>query len=86
MHLSFLLYLSIDLHAPSSFSTVYTFSLPGSVPTRNASYGEGTGRIWLSNVECAGSERKLMDCTVTTDDTELCTHASDAGVRCQAGT
>ena len=63
----------------------YYYAHPGSIPTRNASYGEGTGRIWLSNVECAGSEQKLMDCTVSTGDTELCTHADDAGVKCQDG-
>jgi len=50
-----------------------------------AAFGEGTGRIWLSNVECTGSERELANCTATFNETTSCTHAQDAGVRCIQG-
>ena len=48
-----------------------------------ANYGEGTGRIWLNNVQCTGSERTLMDCA--SNKVNSCTHAQDSGVRCQTG-
>ena len=48
-------------------------------------FGEGTGRIWLDNVQCTGSERALMNCTASSSGVNSCTHAQDAGVRCQSG-
>ena len=50
-----------------------------------ASFGQGTGRIWLDNVACTGSERVLMNCTASSTGTNSCTHAQDAGVRCPTG-
>ena len=50
------------------------------------SFGEGTGRIWLDNVQCAGSERTLMNCRSNSTGITSCTHAQDAGVTCQSGT
>ena len=51
----------------------------------SASFGEGTGRIWLDNVQCTGSERTLMGCTAHSGGSDSCTHAQDAGVRCRPG-
>ena len=50
-----------------------------------ARFGEGTGRIWLTSVQCTGSERALMNCIANSSATNSCTHAQDAGVRCQQG-
>ena len=50
-----------------------------------ANFGAGTGRIWLTNVACTGSERVLMNCTADSSGTNSCTHAQDVGVRCQTG-
>ena len=50
-----------------------------------ASFDEGTGRIWLDNVQCTGSERTLMNCTASFNETNTCTHAQDAGVSCLLG-
>ena len=49
------------------------------------SFGEGTGRIWLDNVQCTGSERALMDCTASSSGVNSCTHAQDVGVGCSIG-
>ena len=51
-----------------------------------ASFGVGTGRIWLDNVGCTGNERTLMQCGTNSSGINSCTHAQDAGVRCQTGT
>ena len=49
-----------------------------------ASFGQGTGRIWLTNVQCIGSETGLSNCTASSG-VDSCTHAQDAGVRCPLG-
>ncbi len=48
-------------------------------------FGEGTGRIWLDSVRCTGIERELMSCVANSSGVNSCTHAQDAGVRCQPG-
>ena len=50
-----------------------------------ASFGEGTGRIWLDNVQCTGNETSLLNCSVASSEVIPCTHANDAGVRCSQG-
>ncbi len=56
----------------------------GAQALSGASFGEGTGRIWLDNVQCTGTER-TFNCTADPDSARSCTHAQDAGVRCQSG-
>ena len=46
---------------------------------------DGTGRIWLDNVQCRGTETRLIDCPANTLGTHNCVHSEDAGVRCQTG-
>ena len=57
-----------------------TLSFSGSVPATGASYGQGTGPIFLSNLQCNGSEAELADCARVAG--RLCSHREDAGVRC----
>ena len=52
---------------------------------QQARFGEGTGRIWLDNVQCTGSERQLRNCTTSSNGINSCTHGQDAGVRCSQG-
>ena len=47
-----------------------------------ASFGEGTGQIWLDNTQCTGSEGDILDCSTGSNGVNSCTHAQDAGVRC----
>ena len=58
---------------------------PGSVALSGASFGEGTGKIWLNNVQCNGSERQLRNCIAINNEIYSCTHMQDAGLRCLSG-
>lgn len=62
------------------FSSIILFV--GATAFRNAFFGQGTGRILLDNVQCTGSEIKLVNCPHNGIGIENCVHAEDAGVRC----
>ena len=51
-----------------------------------AGFGQGTGSIWLDNVNCAGTEARLAACPANPIGSHNCVHSEDAGVRCQAVT
>ncbi len=57
----------------------------GAQALSQASFGQGTGRIWLDNVQCTVNERVLVNCTASSSGSNSCTHAQDAGVRCPTG-
>ena len=48
-----------------------------------AAFGQGTGTIWLDDVNCIGGETSLSSCTHRNWGTNNCSHAEDVGVRCQ---
>jgi len=48
-------------------------------------FGGGSGKIWLDDVNCAGSEDTLDDCTHTALGTHNCVHTEDWGVCCNGG-
>ena len=64
---------------------LWVISISGATALIQATFGEGTGRIWLDNVQCTVSERVLMNCTASSNGVNSCTHAQDAGVRCPTG-
>ena len=45
----------------------------------------GTGRIWLDNVQCTGTEARLINCPSNNVGSHNCAHSEDVGVTCQAG-
>ena len=45
-------------------------------------FTDGTSHIWLDEVQCTGSETRLIDCPANTLGDNDCTHSEDAGVRC----
>ncbi|XP_061876017.1 antigen WC1.1-like [Colius striatus] len=49
-----------------------------------AAFGEGTGPIWLEQVECQGTEAALQHCWAWPGDRGLCRHKEDVAVRCAA--
>jgi len=61
------------------------FSPTGAIPFPRAQFGEGTGPIFVENVQCIGNETCLLDCAPNAIEIRVpnCTHSEDAGVRCQ---
>ena len=45
-------------------------------------YGEGSGQIWLDNVECVGTELTIEDCSHNGWACHNCPHYKDIGVHC----
>ena len=48
-----------------------------------AAYGPGTGPVALSNVQCDGSNDKLLECQSDKILSSSCAHNQDAGVGCE---
>ena len=46
-------------------------------------FTNGNGRIWLDNIQCAGTEIRLDACPSNAVGIHNCIHSEDAGVRCQ---
>uniref|UniRef100_A0A2R8PB78 Lysyl oxidase homolog n=1 Tax=Callithrix jacchus TaxID=9483 RepID=A0A2R8PB78_CALJA len=51
--------------------------------THSAKYGPGTGRIWLDNLSCRGTEQSVTECASRGWGNSDCTHDEDAGVICK---
>uniref|UniRef100_A0A8P4GII5 SRCR domain-containing protein n=1 Tax=Dicentrarchus labrax TaxID=13489 RepID=A0A8P4GII5_DICLA len=49
---------------------------------QSAHFGQGTGQIWLDDVDCSGSERSLTECQHIGFGAHNCGHGEDAGVVC----
>ena len=54
-------------------------SAPGS-----AHFGPGSGRTWLDNVRCSGSENSIVNCRHNGWGIESCVHSEDASVICSS--
>ena len=61
---------------------IYLFLIfPGAVALFTG-FTNGVGQIWLDNVQCHGTETRLVDCPAPPLGTHNCGHVEDAGVRC----
>ena len=50
----------------------------------SAHYGQGTGPIWLDNVQCLGNESDIFACEHIEIDNQNCEHLQDASVECSS--
>ena len=50
--------------------------------TNYASFGQGTGPIWLDDVNCLGSETTITECEYIGWNKSNCWHGEDAGAVC----
>ena len=49
-------------------------------------FTNGAGVIWLDDVQCRGTETRLIDCPARPLGQHNCAHIEDAGVRCTGTT
>ena len=47
--------------------------------------GESSQPIWLDDVECSGSDSRLIDCSHAGIGNENCNHGEDVGIICDQG-
>ena len=82
---SFYSYISCVLQMLVSYALLI---LAGSTPFYNAYFGRGTGPILLDDLQCSGSETRIINCPryisqgIGTYDGCYNGHGEDAGVRC----
>lgn len=51
---------------------------------RSAAYGQGTGVIWMDDVDCTGNEKSIFQCRHKGWGMGNCDHGKDASVICIA--
>ena len=73
-----------DLNDAQVVCTELRYGPPVAAPQR-AFYGQGSGQIWLDNVNCDGSEETIRNCSHRGWGIEDCSHSEDASVNCTAG-
>ena len=61
-------------------NNIHLFGLGAAVD--EAYYGEGSGYIWLDDVNCSSSETNILSCPHNGLGMHNCGHSEDAGVRC----
>ena len=58
---------------------------PAVVARDNAYYGQGSGQVWLDDMNCIGTELTIENCSHNGWGNQDCSHGEDAGVKCSNG-
>lgn len=85
-----------DMWHPSDAEVVCReLGFSGGTSYSRAKFGQGTGPIWMDNVQCTGTETSLLDCPFGSNAAKTqpggswghhnCDHGADAGVSCTCG-
>ena len=59
--------------------------MTSAVGVARATFGQGTGSIWLDDVNYRGTELRLSHCTTRAIKSHNCQNSEDAGVKCGTG-
>ena len=49
----------------------------------SAYFGEGTGQVMISSLNCPAGSTHVLNCTSTPPVASTCSHNQDAGIRCR---
>ena len=84
-----------NIHAPSIYMYTHTHArthartrtipscvLSDGTARMRAFFGQGTGPLYLDNVQCLGTEEHILDCPSSASGLRFCAHFEDAGVQC----
>ena len=55
---------------------------PAIAARRSAVYGQGSGTIWLDDLNCVGTESNIGHCSHIGWRSHDCNHLEDAGIKC----
>ncbi|ESO93998.1 hypothetical protein LOTGIDRAFT_104858 [Lottia gigantea] len=61
----------------------YIMSTTKAIAKQKAFYGRGSGKIWLDEMHCVGTEPLLGRCESPAFGSHDCNHGEDAGVICE---
>ena len=76
---------SACLHSSCIIIHLLIFTVLMIVSTTNSIFGQGAGIVALTNVQCSGTEARLIDC-LSTQSSSSCYASQTAGAQCYATT